>query len=46
LLYLFDYGDEWFFVVEVEEIKQMPVEEFEPYVKEIKGEAPSQYAEY
>lgn len=42
-LYLFDYGDEWSFVVEVEDIKLNSRESFSPYVKEEKGKAPAQY---
>lgn len=44
-LYLFDYGNEWCFVVEVENIMQQAGEQFIPYVKEKKGKAPAQYTE-
>jgi hypothetical protein len=45
-LYLFDYGDEWTFVVEVENIQELDSVPFKPYLMEGKGKAPAQYPEY
>ena len=42
-LYLYDYGDEWTFVVEVDQMKDVDSVPFKPYVKEGKGKAPVQY---
>lgn len=42
-LYLYDYGDEWQFLIEVEDIKETNPESFQPYLKESKGEGPEQY---
>jgi Plasmid pRiA4b ORF-3-like protein len=45
LLYLFDYGDEWRFIVECKKIGQADSGEY-PRVLESKGEAPEQYPDY
>lgn len=42
-LYLFDYGAEWMFFVEADQIQEHDSELFQPYVKEGKGDAPDQY---
>lgn len=42
-LYLFDYGDEWTFTVEVEQIEELDSVPFKPYVKESKGKSPNLY---
>ncbi|NHC38918.1 plasmid pRiA4b ORF-3 family protein [Bacillus sp. MM2020_1] len=42
-LYLFDYGDEWTFSVELDHIEEMDSTPIEPYVKAKNGEAPLQY---
>ena len=42
-LYLFDYGNEWQFLIEVEDIKETNPESFQPYLKDSKGEGPEQY---
>ncbi len=43
--YLYDFGDEWMFTVEVVDIQRKEPEPFRPLVKVRKGEAPSQYGE-
>jgi len=43
-LYLFDFGEEWKFQVQVEEILQTDVAPIRPVVIERKGVAPEQYA--
>lgn len=45
-LYLYDYGDEWTFVVEVDHIEEIDSVPFQPYVKEGNGESPDQYDYY
>lgn len=45
-LYVYDYGDEWTFVVEVDEIEGDIQELFNPYVEDAKGNAPKQYGDY
>lgn len=45
-LYLYDYGDEWTFTVEVEHIEEIDSVQFEPFVKAEKGKAPLQYGDY
>lgn len=42
-LYVFDYGDEWTFIVEVEQINEHAEKVVSPFVKEFKGKAPDQY---
>lgn len=42
-LFLYDYGDEWIFNVEVEQIQEKDSKPFRPFVKERKGDAPDQY---
>lgn len=42
-LYLYDYGDEWMFTVEVIHIQKTDPEPFKPFVKVSIGEAPTQY---
>ena len=46
ILYLFDYGDEWHFRVELEEIRTEGRKPREPKIIEKKGEAPEQYGYY
>ncbi|MFH0764728.1 MAG: hypothetical protein V1927_06990 [Candidatus Omnitrophota bacterium] len=43
MLFLFDYGDEWRFVVEVKEIKQAEKRDLKPVILESIGKAPLQY---
>ena len=43
MLFLFDYGDEWRFVVEVKEIKQSEKWDLKPVILESIGKAPLQY---
>ena len=45
-LYLFDYGDEWKFQVEVEDIRQEGKKPRKPKVVEEQGKAPEQYPMY
>lgn len=45
LLYLFDYGDEWRFIVECKKIEETDGGKY-PRVLESKGEAPEQYPDY
>jgi len=42
-LYIFDYGDEWLFNIEVLIIKKEVIEEFQGKIIESKGELPQQY---
>jgi hypothetical protein len=43
LLYLFDYGDEWRFIVECQKIEKAEPRKRYPKLLEAKGEAPEQY---
>jgi len=43
MLFLFDYGDRWYFVVELKEIKNAEKWDLKPVVLESIGEAPIQY---
>lgn len=45
-LYLFDFGDEWRFDVQVEKILQSDMPPVRPAVIESRGEAPEQYPEF
>jgi hypothetical protein len=45
LLYLFDYGDEWRFIVECKKIEETDGGQY-PRLLESKGEAPEQYPDY
>ena len=45
-LYIFDYGDEWRFNIEVYEMKNEGNEECSPTIIESKGERPQQYPDY
>lgn len=45
-LYIFDYGYDWRFNIEVFEIQNDDVEEFQGKIIESKGEAPKQYPHY
>lgn len=45
-LYLFDYGDEWRFNVEVFDIEDSDVKLLRPIIIESKGEAPQQYPDW
>ena len=45
-LYLFDYGDEWKFNIEVFEMKNEGNEKSKAKVIESKGERPQQYPDY
>ena len=45
MLFLFDYGDEWHFIVELKGIKLSKEGEKYPFVAESIGGAPSQYGE-
>ena len=45
-LYLFDFGDEWHFWVELKEVGEDSSRLSEPEVIESKGEAPEQYPSY
>ena len=44
ILYLFDYGDEWFFKVLLEEITEVGPMPLKPVVKAKKGNSPDQYS--
>lgn len=44
--YLYDYGDEWTFLITVEQITEQDSEPMRPYVIEQKGEAPDQYMDW
>ena len=46
ILYLFDYGDEWHFRVELEEIRTEGLKPRKPKIIEKKGKAPEQYGYY
>ncbi|KAF5415089.1 MAG: hypothetical protein C5S48_06960 [Candidatus Methanogaster sp.] len=46
ILYLFDYGDEWYFQVKLEEIRKEGSKPREPTIIEEEGEAPEQYEYY
>jgi hypothetical protein len=46
ILYLFDYGSEWHFRVELEEIRTEGLKPREPKIIEKKGKAPEQYGDY
>ncbi|MFA4888750.1 MAG: hypothetical protein WC628_04155 [Candidatus Omnitrophota bacterium] len=43
MLFLFDYGDEWRFTVELKEIRKTEEKESEPVILESVGKAPVQY---
>ena len=43
MLFLFDYGDEWRFVVELKEINQAEKRDLKPKILESIGKAPEQY---
>ncbi len=43
MLFLFDYGDEWRFTVELKEIRKAEEKESEPVILESAGKAPMQY---
>ena len=43
MLFLFDYGDEWRFAVELKEIRKAEERESEPVILESTGKAPAQY---
>ena len=46
LLYLFDYGDEWHFIVQCQRIEEAEPKKRYPKVLEAKGDAPEQYEEW
>jgi len=43
ILFLFDYGDEWRFSVELKEIRRTEEKESDPVILESTGKAPKQY---
>jgi len=43
ILYLFDYGDMWRFMVELEEIRTEGIKPSNPMIIESKGKSPKQY---
>ena len=43
LLYLYDFGDEWKFSVQVENISETDTSILKPIVIEMRGEGPEQY---
>jgi hypothetical protein len=45
MLFLFDYGDEWHFIVELKGIKSQSENTKYPFVVESVGDAPPQYGE-
>ncbi len=45
-MYLFDYGDEWRFFVEVSSIEATNVKLMKPEIIEIKGNIPNQYPDF
>ncbi len=47
MIFLFDYGDMWYFVIQCKEIREPRKSENKfPYAFNIKGEAPEQYSDY
>ncbi|MBI4208496.1 MAG: hypothetical protein HY538_02165 [Deltaproteobacteria bacterium] len=46
MLFLFDYGDGWRFVVELKEIKNSEKRNLKPVILEAIGKAPEQYPRY
>ena len=42
-LYLYDFGDEWTFSIQVEKILETDVPVLKPIIFETRGEAPEQY---
>ncbi len=45
MLFLFDYGDEWHFIVELKVVESPKAGEKYPLVTESLGDAPPQYGE-
>ncbi|MDC3413891.1 IS1096 element passenger TnpR family protein [Terrihalobacillus insolitus] len=45
-MYMFDYGDEWTFMVTIMDIQEGEPEPVKPFIKAVKGEAPEQYFFY
>jgi hypothetical protein len=45
MLFLFDYGDEWHFIVELKGIESQRENSKYPFVVESVGDAPPQYGE-
>ena len=45
MLFLFDYGDEWHFIVQLKGIESSGEDAKHPLVVKSVGEAPSQYGE-
>lgn len=45
-LYIYDYGDEWTFLIEVDDINENAEQILNPYVQETRGEAPEQYSDF
>ncbi|WP_373665515.1 hypothetical protein [Sporomusa silvacetica] len=42
-MYLYDFGDEWTFSIQVEKILETDVPVLKPSIFETRGEAPEQY---
>lgn len=45
-IYIFDYGNEWLFNIEVLIVKKEVIEEFQGEIIESKGELPQQYPDF
>jgi len=43
MLFLFDYGDEWYFIVQLVKITDFDKDIKYPYIVESSGDAPAQY---
>jgi len=46
MLFLFDYGDNWEFVIHLKSIEEPNLKKFYPQVIESVGEAPEQYPSF
>jgi hypothetical protein len=46
MLFLFDYGDEWQFIVELKKITEPEPNKKSPAILEIFGKPPKQYPDY
>ena len=45
-MYVYDYGDEWTFSIEVDGINENAEQILNPYIQETNGEAPEQYGDF
>lgn len=46
MLFLFDYGDDWRFIVKLQAVEEQKVNQKYPVLVEARGEAPPQYYDY